>query len=188
FEIGSELRQRRIRAHAAGVRAAVAVEYRFVILEHPERDRVLAVTQGEEGYFLAGQKLFDHHSLPGRPEPAATHRIVDGTDCRLAIGAYRHALAQRQAVRLNDDRSTMVGDVTARRVCIVKRLIRGGRHARGLHHRFGERLAGLDLRGSPGRPENLYPRGSELVDDSRAQWIIGSHDDQVDLLLAREGD
>ena len=60
MHIGCDDRCRRIRAHAAGVRAFVVVEQAFVVLAGGERQHVFAITQHDETGFFAFEKLLDH--------------------------------------------------------------------------------------------------------------------------------
>ena len=54
-----EPRHRRVRAHAAGVRALVAVERALEVLRRAERHRALAVAQREERHLRALEQLLD---------------------------------------------------------------------------------------------------------------------------------
>ena len=55
----------------------VAVEDALVVLRRGERQRVLAVDEGEEARFLALQELLDHDLGAGGAERAA-EAVVDG--------------------------------------------------------------------------------------------------------------
>ena len=59
-DLGRDHRRGRIRAHATGVGALVAVEQAFVVLAGGQGQGALAVTQHDEAGLFAGQKLFDH--------------------------------------------------------------------------------------------------------------------------------
>ena len=63
-----ENRRGRVGAHAARVRAFVAIVSAFVILCGDQRDSGLAVAEREETGFLARQKIFDDDALTGRAE------------------------------------------------------------------------------------------------------------------------
>ena len=58
-------RRRRIGAHAAGVRALVAVEGALVVLRRAEGDDGLAVGEREEARLLALQEILDHQRRAG---------------------------------------------------------------------------------------------------------------------------
>ncbi len=62
---GSAHGQRGVRAHAAGVRALVAVERALEVLGGLERDDGLAVGDGEEGDLGAVEELLDDHAVAG---------------------------------------------------------------------------------------------------------------------------
>ena len=56
-------RDRSIRAHAAGIRPAIAVEQSLVILRRRQRDHALAVGQHEDGQLLALHELLDENRV-----------------------------------------------------------------------------------------------------------------------------
>ena len=97
-------RARRKGAHAAGVRARVAIVRALVILRRAKRHRRKAVGQHEERHFRAAQTLFQHDARAGLTETGAAHHVADG---RFGLGGgvgQHHALAGRQAVGLHDER------------------------------------------------------------------------------------
>jgi hypothetical protein len=63
-----------------------------------------------------------------------------------------------------------------------------GRHAGRLHDLLGVRLRALDPRGGGRRPEGTHASLRELVDDPADEGRLGSHDDEVAVLLARGDD
>ena len=80
--------RRRIGAHAAGVRAGVAVADALVILRGSQRQRGLAVDEGEEACLLAFEKFLDHDLGAGRAERAGEARV----DGRLGLGRASSAM------------------------------------------------------------------------------------------------
>ena len=62
---GVDDRSRRIGAHAAGIRALVAVEGALVVLGGAEGSDGLAVREREEARLLAVEKLLDHYRSAG---------------------------------------------------------------------------------------------------------------------------
>ena len=90
--LGVEPRHRRVAAHAAGVRALVAVADPLVVLRRREREDVLAVAEREQRELLALQELLEHHL--GRPEAPLGEERLDGL-ARLGLRlADDHALAR----------------------------------------------------------------------------------------------
>ncbi len=164
LQCGIELGNGRVGAHPAGVRTAVAVEHRLMILRHPQRHRVAPVAQGKERNFLPGKLILDHHPFSGRAKNAPLHRVVHCMKRAALIVAYRHAFARGQAVGLDHYRSTAAADIGARLLDIVEHGRGGGQNPRLLHDLLGERLAGFQLGRGPRRSEQVEPaRRRELV-------------------------
>ena len=70
-------RRRRIGAHAAGVRAAVAIEQAFVVLAGGERQDMIAVDHDNEAGFFADQKFFDQDARAGGAELVVGEHEID---------------------------------------------------------------------------------------------------------------
>ena len=68
--------QRRIGAHAAGVGADVPVMCPLVILGRQQRERGLAVSEGEHRYLRAVEELLDHHGAAVRGMPGSLGSIA----------------------------------------------------------------------------------------------------------------
>ena len=97
-----EAGHRRVAAHAAGVRALVAVEDPLVVLRGSERDDVLAVAERQQRQLLAVEELLEH-------DLGLAEALLDeeGLDRLARLGLARgddHALARGQAVGLEDRR------------------------------------------------------------------------------------
>ncbi len=80
---------RRKGAHAAGIRAGVAVAEPLVVLRGGERQRVLAVDQREKARLLAFEKILDDDLRARRAEPALDQGGVDRAIGGVEIGARR---------------------------------------------------------------------------------------------------
>ena len=90
-----EPRQRRVGAHAAGVRAGVAVAEALVVLRGRERQHVGAVGEQEQRDLLAVEELLDEHR--------ALLQVVGGVrEGGVAVFGDEHALARGEAVGLHD--------------------------------------------------------------------------------------
>ena len=183
-------RGRAIGAHAAGVRADVAVVGRLVVLGRLQGDDRAAVGNRQHAGLLAVEPLLDHQAIAGGAEnllPAicSTARIAS-----LAIGANHHALAGRQSVGLDDD-----GHVFA----VVEK-----RHGFvGDRGRPGNRPMGTSAWRSRSLQKTLLPSNSaalrrgpntrklgllEGIDDSGGQRRLRADDGQADVVLLGEFD
>ena len=69
--------RRRVRAHAAGVRAAVAVESPFVVLRRREEFHRFAVDERHHGSLFPAQAFFDDDLSPGVAKDAFLHDVGD---------------------------------------------------------------------------------------------------------------
>ena len=94
--------RRRICAHAAGVRALVAVERPLVVLRTRQQHRRFAVRKSQYRALLAVEEFFEQDLGAGGAEFVGDKHIVDCSLRRLARFGDDHALARRQAVRLDD--------------------------------------------------------------------------------------
>ena len=162
-DLVGEDRHRRIGAHAAGVRALVAVEGALVVLRRGERDRGLAVAQREERDFLAGEKFLDHDLGAGRAEAAAEHHVDRGFGFGDRLRDH-HALAEREPVGLDDDRRALRAHVGLGGRGGGEALIGGGRDAVFPAQVLGEALRAFEPRRGLGRAEGAKARG---LDDRR---------------------
>ena len=145
-------RRRRIGAHAAGVRALVAVEDALVILRAGERQRMLAVGENEEAGFLAGEKFLDHDLRAGIAEPAGEHHVDGGF--RFRNGLCDHdAFAGGETIGLHHDRRALRADVGLGGRGVVEALVGRGRNIVRLADVLGEAFRSFEPRGRFRRPE-----------------------------------
>ena len=108
---GRHARRRRIGAHAAGVRAGVALADALVVLRGAERQHARPVDQGEQARLLADQAVLDHH---GRCRPRRTRRRTPASRAASASSTVRRdrdPLAGGEPVRLDHDRRAVRADV-----------------------------------------------------------------------------
>src|SRR5437016_4089402 len=117
-DLGLERRRddgcRRVGAHAAGVRALVAVEDALVVLGRRERHDRRPVRERHERDLVALEELLDDHAAAGVAEEPSPHELVDRL---LGLGdraADEDALAAGEAVRLDDDGRTDLVRVAGR--------------------------------------------------------------------------
>src|SRR5581483_6833158 len=163
-------RHRGERAHAAGVRAGVAIADALVVASGRERQRAAAVGEREDGQLLAVEQLLDDH----RPTERAG-RGERGVDLFLRR-ADEDALARRETVGLDDARGLWVGEA------------RRGGHTRSCEDLLREALRSLDPRSGGAGPERGDPRVAQLVGDARDERRLRPDDDEVDVERASEAD
>ena len=175
----------RVGAHAAGVRAAVAVEDALVVACGSHREGALAVTQREQRELLACETLLDH----GTCVLAETPREEDLLERRLRLLCVLrdgHALAGGQAVDLDDDAARgWDAELSHRRHRLFERgrlaPARGG-HAGLLHRALRERLRALELRRRSGGAERRVTLLRERVDEASDERRLGTDDGEIDTL------
>jgi hypothetical protein len=152
-----------------------------------EEAGALAVAQCEHRDFRPVQPVLDQDAIPRRAEaPLHQHRL-DRRFRLAAIGGDHDALAGRQPVRLDDDRSVAAPLQDAPRFVRPRRhLERGGRDAVPHHELLGEHLARLDLGRGPGGAEELKPLRGELVGDAGGERRLGPDHGEIDAARARQ--
>jgi hypothetical protein len=148
-------RRGRIRAHAAGVQAEVAVERALVILRRGENLRRLAVAQRVQRNLDAFEKFLDDHARARRAEGLADHDFVHGLFRFGLVGANQNAFAEREAVGFHHAFAAERAQ-RLRRPAIEKFRPRR-RDAVFLHELLGENLRRLELRGFLVRPQMRRP-------------------------------
>ena len=111
--------------------------------------------------------------VAGGTELFVQHNLLDAVGGLLLILANQHALAQRQTVRLDDNRVFALGtDVVHDLLGVVERLIFGRRDAVFLHQVLAEHLAGLNAgRGLVGA-EGRNTDGGQRVHHAQRQRVI----------------
>ena len=179
---GRHDRRGRIGAHAAGVRACVALADALVVLRRAEGDGRPAVAQAEEARFLAFQEPF-HHDLGAVLVEACIDRrkrLVDG-------GGDRHPLSRRQPVRLDDDGRALFLHIGPGGVRVGESPVGGRGDGEFRAQVLGEAFRPFELGGCLRRPEDADTGGPQVISDARHQRSLRPDDDQIDVLLAAEG-
>ena len=178
----------RVRAHAARVRTAVAVEQALVVLAGRERQHVAAVDHDDEARFLAFEEVLDDDARAGRAHRVADEHRVDRGVRLGEIHRDDDPFARGESVGLDHDRCAATVDVGVCRSGVGERLVHGRRDVVPDHELLGEVLGGFEpgraLRGS----EDLQAGGAEGIDDARGERGLGADDRQRDVLLAGERD
>jgi hypothetical protein len=161
------------RAHAAGVRAGVALTEALVVLRDRQRDAADAVAQRQQRALRAGQALLEQEPSGRRPD-----RLDRG---RVAVG-HHDALSGREPVELHDHGTPEIAPPGDRVVVIVER----GEARTGDPERRRQ-LPGPGLRRlQPGelrrRAETGDASPSALVGDAGDQRGLGAGDHQIGVL------
>jgi hypothetical protein len=183
---GRHDRGRRVCAHAAGVRALIAVAQPLVVLRGRERQHVLAIDHHNEARLLSLQAFLDDHARARLSQSVLGEHGVDRGVCLRWRGGDDDAFARGEPVGLDDDRSTLRVDVGVRRRGIGERAIGGGRNAVPRHERLREILRALQLRRGARRTEDLQPLRAKGVDDPGGERRFGSDDGQRHRLALRK--
>ena len=197
--VGRDHRRGRVRAHAAGVGALIAVEQPLVVLAGRQRDHVLAVAQHDEAGFLAFQEGFDHHArlrlavgasvvlhAQGVGRTVGAQHPVDRLVRLCQRRRHHHALAGGQAVGLDDDGRAVRIDVRMGCCSVGERRIRRGGDLVTGHEGLGVRLGAFKLCGGLRGPEDAQPTLTKEIDDASGQRTFGADHRERDLFADGE--
>ena len=187
-----EIRERRIGAHTAGVRPAVAAEQPLVVACRWQGDRSAAVAGGDDARLRAGQPLLDNDA-PIRPAPVE-ELVEDGR--RRGDGVARciedgHALAGRKAIVLHDEPLAGRRDRPDRPLRFGPRIAhdrRGHRDARRRRDLVAPGLGGLDRGGCLRGTEHRDTGRGQGIGDTRGERSLGADDDELRRTGPREPD
>ena len=184
-ELWRAARSRRVGAHAAGVRAAVALAQALVVLGRRHRHQGAPVAEREQRDLFADEPLFEHDAVSGGADGPA-EQVRHRAQCRVAPVGDDHALAGGQPVSLGDDGEP--GGVEPPRG-----LGHAGDHGRAgpgdavsVAERPGVRLRPLQLGGGQRRSERSDAGRRERVDEPCCQRRLRAHDDEPDALVDGE--
>ncbi|VXB50134.1 conserved hypothetical protein [Curtobacterium sp. 8I-2] len=170
--------QRRVRAHAARVRAEVAVGQALVVLRGAERTHVVAVAQEEQGDLFAVEELLDH-------DVAVLEPVGGVVDRGLAVVGDEHALAGGEPVGLDHVRCAELVDGADGFVHRAGVDRTPGGHTGLAHDPLGERLGALELGRGLARAEHRDAAGAHRVGHAGDERGLGAHDDELDVVLDR---
>ena len=153
------------------------------------RDHRLAVAEGQHADLRPGQKFLDHHPVARSAELFVQHNLFEPRFGRGLVLTDQHALAEREPVRLDDDRVlAAAADVAERRVGVVKGFIVGGRDAVLLHQILAEHLARLNAGGRGVRAEGRDAGLGHRIHHAKGQRVVLCDHRVVDRVLLRIGD
>ncbi len=185
-DVRRDHRRRRIRAHAAGVGAQIAVVACLVVLRGGQRQDVTAVDHDDETGLLADQEVLHHHARPGTAKRTlAQHGAHGGFGFVAPVGDH-HALAGRQTVGLDHHRQRTCANVRQRGGQILEGLVGGGRNGVPAQELLGVGLGTLQLRGGLARPEAAPAGGGEGVHHTGHQRAFRADHGQIDRLALRK--
>ena len=189
MDVGRDDRGGRIRAHAAGVGALVAVEQAFVVLAGGQCQHVAAISHHDEAGFLAGQEGLDHDARRVLAVLAAAGEVIaqELVDGRMGLGhclGHHHALAGRQAVGLHHDGRALTADVVLGGCRVGEGLVGGRGDAVALHEGLGEVLGRFQLGRRLRGPEDGQPLLAEGIDNALGQRCLGTHHGERQILAS----
>ena len=181
--------RRRIRAHAAGVRAAVALADALVVLRGAELQHARAIDQGEQARFFAEQAVLEQDGRAGLAERAA-ERGIERRQRLVDAARDGHALAGGEPVRLDHHRRAVRAHVGPGRVGLRSREgpERRGRNAVAGAEFLGERLGAFEAGGGGARAECRDTSRLQPVDEAEHQRQLRPWHHQVDAFFPAEGD
>ena len=187
FEDRGQHARRAIGAHAAGVRAGIAIADALVILRRAEGHDRRSIGQREEARFLALEEFLDHGFGPGVSE-AAREDLAHGVFGFGHGHGDGHALARGKPVGLDHDRraeprecghaSSLAGDA----------LIAGGGNIGARAEVLGEALAAFELGGLAARPEHREAGAAQRIAEAVDQRRLGPDHHQTDAVRLAESD
>ncbi len=145
------------------------------------------VRKRQHGNLRPGEELLQHDAAARIAEDFVLHHRADRA-LRLSVILGDHdALAEREAVRFDDDGvAAPRADPAHRRRGIVEHLVIRGGNAVLFHQIFGEHLAALDDRGVFARAEGGDPGILQGVDHAGRERIVRRHEHQPDPVAARK--
>ena len=182
-------RRGRISAHAAGVRACIAIADALVILRRCERHGAVTIAQDEKRGFLAEHTFFDDDFFARLAKSARKHH-ADGV---FRFGErHRHddAFACRQPIRLDDDRRAFLPHISESGFGRGEAGISGGRDMGFVAQRFREGFRTFELRGFLRGAENADAVPAEIVGQTSDKRCFRADDDEADCVVdakARHG-
>ena len=183
--LGGDYRGWRVGAHAAGIRAAVAVADALVVLAGGHRQYVLAIDHDDEAGFFAVEELLDHHARAGFTEGVAGEHVAHRVFGFLQGHGDDHAFAGGQAIGLDHDRCAFLTQVSQCRLDLGEVLVVGSRDLVTRQEILGEGLGAFQLGGSGGGAEDVQAARAEQIDHAFDQRRFRADDGQLHVLLSK---
>ena len=152
----------------------------LVILGRRQRQGANAVAEADEGRLFAEQTVLDDHFAPSAAEapaaehvPRRAHRLFD------VAPRHHHALASREAVRLDPDGRPAAANVALGRSGIHEGFAGRGGNVVARHERLGECLGAFEAGGCLRGAEAGQPAGIEDVADARHEQRLRADQREV---------
>ena len=187
FKLGGYARHRRVHAHAARVRAQVAIECALVVLRAGHGKSLAFRKEREHAAFGAFEHFLDNHHA-ARFAEVAREAIANGLFGFFHIFGNHDALASSKAVGLHDNGSAhlvqVIHGLILRRALFVAR--RG--KAMGQHEFLREAFGTFEARTLRTRAEHRDARRANSIGDASDQRSLGANNHKVDVLAACEAD
>ena len=179
---------RRDGAHAAGVRADVAVLRPLMVHAGDHGLHGGAVGEGKHGNFRAFEVFLDDDPVAAFAELFVLHDLPHSFPGVPAVHGHGHALAQGQAVRLDHRRDRRSLKVFQGLFRVSEDLVGRGGNAVFLHQVLGEDLAALDDGGVRAGTEAGDALLFQRVHTAQHQRIVRCDNSVIDLRAAGESD
>jgi len=157
-----------------------------VILRCSEWQDRLAVDDGNEAGFLTGQEFLDNDAAAGFTERISLQHVAYGA-LGLGLGLRNdNALAGGKAVRLDDDRRALFGNISERGFDFGEGSIAGRWDLVPRHEFFRKGLGAFQLRGIFLRTETAQTCSCKAVDDTGNKRRLGADDCQINVFFGRK--
>ena len=177
----------RHQAHAAGVRADVAVLRLLVVHHRLEQAQRRAVGDHLHGELAAGDELLDHDLATRLAERLLLHQVVDHRAAGARVVDDEHALARGEPVGLDHLRPEREAlEVRLRRAGALEAAPRAGRDAVAVEELLREHLRALEARARAPGTEYRDAALAQLVGEAERQRLFRPDDDEIGALLTRE--
>ncbi len=159
-----------VSAHAAGVRALVAIEHGFVVARGRQRDDIAAVAERDEADLFAAEEFFDHQAA------------LELAERGLGFGAVlrdHDAFSGGEPIGLEDDREAEAVERGASFGFVFGGGEAGGGDSTLCKKALCENFAAFEARGVAVGADDEFAFGAELVDYAIDQGRFGTDDGQV---------
>ena len=146
----------------------------------------LAVGKGQDGHLGTGEELLDDDTAAAFTENFVLQHGAQGIFGLLAGLGDDDALAQGQAVGLDDRGNGRVLDVRQRLFQVGEHRVGGGGDVVFLHQPLGKHLAALDDGGVFPGAEHGDAQLFQLIGTAQHQGVVGSHHGKADVMVFGE--
>ena len=177
--LGVDAGHRRVAAHAAGVRALVAVADALVVLGRaPSARRARRRTRASSESSSPSRNSSSTTSVS--PKRCSVKNTSTASRASRLVGGDDHALARGQRVGLQHRRVGGAGQVARRLLAIAEHRVPGGGHAAVAHQLLGVALRALEPRGRGAAGRTRAMPAPRARPPARHQRRLGADHHQVD--------